>query len=345
MTINYMIYPINFYIFLNYLEPMVKDLKKVSNLLLSTYYFLKSILTEVAQVKGMPVSVSVELTNNCNLKCPQCLSGSGAMTRNRGFMKFELFDKIVGELEPWLFNTNLYFQGESMLHPDFFIFLQRVQNTHTTISTNGHYLTDENAEKLVKSTLNKLIISLDGLDQETYSIYRKEGNFNKVFDGIKRVSEAKKRFRSKIQIEVQVLVNSFNEIQTPEFKKFAKELNILLKMKSMYISDPKEIDHWLPRQSMLSRYKMKNGEYVIKNSMPDRCLRLWFNPVITWDGKVVPCCFDKNAEHILGDLTRNSFREIWNGPEYTLFRKNLFLNRQKIDICRNCTSGLKGVKH
>ncbi len=66
-----------------------------------------------------------------------------------------------------------------------------------------------------------------------------------------------------------------------------------------------------------------NGEYRIKSSLPDRCARLWFNPVITWDGKVLPCCFDKDADHIMGDLNQESFRDIWNGTKYRLFRRIL----------------------
>jgi radical SAM protein with 4Fe4S-binding SPASM domain len=79
--------------------------------------------------------------------------------------------------------------------------------------------------------------------------------------------------------------------------------------------------------------------------MPDNCARLWFNPVVTWDGKVLPCCFDKDAEHIMGDLSQESFREIWNGPRYRVFRKAILKDRSMIEICRNCSSGLKGVKY
>ena len=83
---------------------------------------------------------------------------------------------------------------------------------------------------------------------------------------------------------------------------------------------------------------------MIRSSLPDRCARLWFNPVITWDGKVLPCCFDKDADHIMGDLNQESFRDIWNGAKYRLFRRILLSDRSSIEICRNCTSGLKGVK-
>jgi radical SAM protein with 4Fe4S-binding SPASM domain len=79
--------------------------------------------------------------------------------------------------------------------------------------------------------------------------------------------------------------------------------------------------------------------------MPNRCARLWFNPVITWDGKVIPCCFDKDAKFIMGDLNQDSFREIWNGPRYRVFRKAILKDRSMTEICTNCTSGLSGVKY
>jgi radical SAM protein with 4Fe4S-binding SPASM domain len=67
---------------------------------------------------------------------------------------------------------------------------------------------------------------------------------------------------------------------------------------------------------------------------------MWFNPVITWDGKVIPCCFDKDADHILGNINEDSFRKIWTGQRYTIFRKGILNGRKMTEICRNCTSGL-----
>jgi radical SAM protein with 4Fe4S-binding SPASM domain len=134
-----------------------------------------------------------------------------------------------------------------------------------------------------------------------------------------------------------------NEHQVPEVKELAKRFNTKLRLKSMQVINKEEAAFWLPENSRFRRYSMKNGEYVIKSSLPDRCSRLWFNPVITWDGKVVPCCFDKDAEHVMGDINNETFRQIWGGQKYSVFRKNILSGRKKVEMCRNCTSGLRGV--
>jgi radical SAM protein with 4Fe4S-binding SPASM domain len=324
---------------------MSNRLIKPANAIKSGYSYLKSLYTGNARVSGMPVSVGVELTNICNLHCPECLSGSGQMKRERGFMEIELFKKVMKELAPYLYNVNLYFQGEPMLHPLFFLFLRNSLNTNSVVSTNGHFLSQENSESIVRSGLSKIIISLDGLDQESYESYRINGKVNTVLDGIKNIAGAKKRAGSDLKFEIQFLVNRFNEDQIPLVRKFAKSVQAELSMKSMQVIDMADAGKWLPLNEKFRRYSLIEGEYVSKNPLPDRCPRLWFNPVITWDGKVIPCCFDKNAHHVMGDLNTDSFRDIWDGPRYRIFRKRVLTGRSTIDICRNCTSGLRGVKY
>lgn len=324
---------------------MNQRLIKPANAILAGYSYLKSSFTRDGTAKGMPLSIGVELTNNCNLRCPECASGSGQMKRDRGYMSIELYKKVIKELSPYLYNINLYFQGEPMLHPKLFSFIRSSRNIHTIISTNGHFLSVENSEELVKSGLSKLIISLDGIDQSTYASYRINGDVNTVIDGIRRVSNVKKKHKSSLKIEIQFIVNRNNEHQIPLVRQLAKSVKASLKLKSMQINKKEDIALWLPINERYRRYKEKDGEYVIKNSFPDRCARLWLNPVITWDGKVIPCCFDKDAEYVMGDLNNDSFREIWDGPKYRIFRKSILSGRHMIEICRNCTSGLRGVRY
>jgi radical SAM protein with 4Fe4S-binding SPASM domain len=302
---------------------------------------MKTSITGNPVISGLPVSLGIELTNNCNLKCPECVSGSGAMTRKRGYMQPELFDKIIRETGDYLYNINLFFQGEPMLHPLFFSFLERCRNINTVVSTNGHFLNEENSEKLVRSGLKKLIISLDGMDQGTYSSYRINGDLNTVLDGIRNVTKIHERSKSALKIELQFLVNRLNEKQVEEVRRFAKSVHVGLKLKSMQVYSNDSMDYWLPADEHFRRYKDTGGTFRIKNDLKNRCLRMWFNPVVTWDGKVVPCCFDKDAEHVLGDLNIDTFRDIWNGPKYRVFRKQIFMGRDTIEICRNCTSGLR----
>jgi radical SAM protein with 4Fe4S-binding SPASM domain len=109
----------------------------------------------------------------------------------------------------------------------------------------------------------------------------------------------------------------------------------------MQVINAIEIEEWMPANEKFRRYKKnKNGMFTLKNPLNNNCLRLWMNPVITWDGKVIPCCFDKDADHIMGDLNELSFREIWHGEKFRAFRETVLKKRREIEICCNCTAGL-----
>ena len=322
---------------------MKRILNKEINLLKAGYSFLASSVTRKPLVNGMPVSVSAELTNHCNLHCPECASGADLMNRERGFMDIELYKRVTDELRPYLYYINLYFQGEPMMHPRFFLFPEIAGDAYSVVSTNGHFLSTGNSEKLIASGLKKLIISLDGLDQKTYSKYRKGGDLSKVISGIRNFAVARNKYGSSMKLEIQFLVNRNNEYQIGDAKRFAKEVGARLKLKSMQVINNHDIEKWLPSANRFRRYEKKNNKFIIKSKLPDRCMRLWLNPVITWDGKVLPCCYDKDASFIMGDLNKESFRSIWNSKLYTEFRRQILTGRKRIDICRNCTSGLKRV--
>jgi radical SAM protein with 4Fe4S-binding SPASM domain len=326
-------------------DPMsINRLIKPINAIKTGFSYCLSRINGHSVLSGMPVAAGIEISGHCNLSCPECYSGSGIMSRKRGFMDIELFRKIINDLRSYLYNINLYFQGEPMLHPRFFDFLEISSCLKTTISTNGHFLSEENAEKLARSGLNRIIVSLDGMDSATYSLYRRGGNFENVISGIINVSDAIRNTRSSLKLEIQFLVNRQNEAQITSICRFSKELRAKLRLKSMQIINNKQIDYWMPVNEKYRRYIKKNSHYIVKSAFHNHCLRLWLNPVVTYDGMVVPCCFDKNADHVMGDLNENCFKEIWYGEKYKIFRDSVLNDRKSIEICRNCTSGLYGVR-
>jgi len=317
-------------------NPLIRPLNAVA----AGFSCLNGNILRRTNVHGMPVALGIELTNHCNLKCPECNSGSGLMTRNRGYLSISLFEKIIAEAGPYLYNLNLYFQGESMMHPQFFDLLEKCRSVNTTLSTNGHFLSEENAEKITASPLRKLIVSLDGMDSHTYNYYRVNGDLVTVLSGIKNISESVKRNHSDLKLIIQFLVNRENEKQLNEAKKFAARMGASFQPKSMQVINKDSYEKWLPSTGKFGRYMKMGKGYIIKSRLQNRCARLWFNPVVTWDGKVLPCCFDKNADHVMGDLNQDSLKDIWKGEKFRKFRKALLTGRRKIEICTNCTSGI-----
>ncbi|MBP8960062.1 MAG: SPASM domain-containing protein [Bacteroidales bacterium] len=301
-----------------------------------------SLITKRPLIWGMPATINIEISSKCNLSCPECFKGAGRLNRDEGLMNIQMFEKIISELKSYLFNINLYFQGEPMLHPEFFSFVTIAEGIGITLSTNGHFFSDENIEKLVSSRIRRVIVPVDGMDQYTYEKYRSGGNLNLVLEGIRKLSRARAENKSSLKIEIQCLVNRYNQSQISELRRFARETCSTLKLKSMQIITG-NFDEWLPDYNKYRRYIKEDNNYRLKGKLRSRCLRLWINPVITWDGKVLPCCFDKTAYYCLGNIGNSSFHEIWKGKINKNFRNIFLIERKKIDICKNCTTGLPDI--
>jgi radical SAM protein with 4Fe4S-binding SPASM domain len=296
---------------------------------------------------GFPISISFEPTTSCNLRCPECPSGLRAFTRPTGMLEDSFFKQTIDQLSLELLYLVFYFQGEPYLNPDFLkmVSYASAKGIYTATSTNAHYLTDDNARRTVESGLDRLIISIDGTTQEVYQQYRVGGKLNKVIEGTKNIVGWKKKLNSRTPyIFFQFLVVKPNEHQVDDIKLLAKECGVdEVRFKTAqvydYINDPNKL---IPSTSKFSRYKKdRKGNYRLKNSLSDHCWRLWHATVITWDGLVVPCCFDKDAQHTLGDLKGMPFREVWHNEKYVQFRKQILESRKNIDICSNCSEGTK----
>src|SRR4051812_1816358 len=178
---------------------------------------------------GLPVSISFEPTTSCNLRCPECPSGLRSFSRPTGMLKKDFFSETIDQLSRELMYLVFYFQGEPYLNPDFLDMVQYAasKKIYTATSTNGHYLNDKNAKRTVESGLDRLIISIDGTTQETYSQYRVGGNLDKVLEGAANIIKWKKQLSStKPFVIFQFLVVRHNEHQIEEIKELAKKTGV-----------------------------------------------------------------------------------------------------------------------
>jgi radical SAM protein with 4Fe4S-binding SPASM domain len=258
----------------------------------------------------------------------------------------DFFRSTIDQLYRELFYLVFYFQGEPYLNPDFLNMVRyaAAKKIYTATSTNGHYLTEDNARRTIESGLDRLIISIDGTTQEVYEQYRVGGNLQKVLEGTRRVVAWKKKLKSRTPFVIfQFLVVKPNEHQLEDAKKLAHEMGvdaIWFKTAQVYDfeNDPNEL---IPLNTKYSRYKKTSTGTQFKGNLTNHCWRLWHDPVITWDGLVAPCCFDKDASHRLGDLRNQSFESIWRSESYQSFRNKILQGRKNIDICSNCSEGTR----
>jgi radical SAM protein with 4Fe4S-binding SPASM domain len=311
---------------------------------LSSYYLTRLLRRPVQW--GLPITISIEPTTACNLRCPECPSGLRSFTRPTGNLKADFFRKVIAELRSELMYLIFYFQGEPYINPQFLDMVQHAseQGIYTITSTNGHFLNKENARRTVASGLDRLIISVDGTTQETYENYRKEGKLEVVLQGARNVVDAKRTSGSKTpHIIFQFLVVRPNEHQIPDIYRLAEEIGVdEVKLKTAQVYDYEHGNPLIPLNEKYARYaRQADGTYRVKNQLLNHCWKLWHACVITWDGLVVPCCFDKDAQHQLGDLKQESFQRLWQGEAYQSFRRQLLKGRDQIDICTNCTEGCK----
>ncbi|MBL0314701.1 MAG: SPASM domain-containing protein [Flavobacteriales bacterium] len=320
--------------------------RKIWNMLRTWISFHISRNTKNTIHPAMPVSISIEPTTACNLGCPECPSGLKMFSRETGNIKQDDAKKWLHEMAPFITYINFYFQGEPFIHPGFLdlVKLASSYNIYTSTSTNGHFLHDDLARKTVESGLDRLIISIDGTTQEVYEQYRIHGTLDKVLAGAKNIIRWKKTLKKNTpHVIFQFLVVKPNQHQIDDVRVLARELGVdEVRFKTAQVYDYQNGNVLIPTLEKYSRYrKNADGTYSVKNRLDNHCWRMWSGTVVTWDGKVVPCCFDKDASHQLGDLREQTLAEVWNSKKYRHFRESLFKNRCEIDICANCSEGTK----
>ena len=298
---------------------------------------------------GRPFILMLEPTNLCNLKCPLCPSGNGGLTRPRGTMEFDAFKRIFEAQAKDLVLLMLWNQGEPFINKRLtdMVRLAKAHNVPTITSTNVHYIRSRSdAEDIVSSGLDEIVVSLDGVTPESYVKYRVGGNFDRVLDGIRLLSAAKKTLNADHPvIHLQFIIFKHNETEIEAARNLARELGVdRLSLKTAQVYTDAEADRYLPEDESYSRYRYDKDRLTMNGRITNSCRHLWYSTVVNWDGAVSPCCFDKDVHYGLGNALEDpDFEDIWSGEAYTDFRNAILKDRSAVPICNNCSEGIKGL--
>ncbi|MBI5871700.1 SPASM domain-containing protein [archaeon] len=327
----------------NYLKNLT--VRRMFNyLLVKGSLFLKS-----PYVYGMPLSLFIEPTNICNLKCPLCPTGNGSLKRKKGCMDMGNFRKIIDGFGRHAFSVTLWNYGEPFINKEIIGMIRyaKARGLKVITSANGFgFENDEVLEGIVDSGLDELIVALDGCDEKTHCAYRVNSKFDVLVNGLRRIVELKRiKNRAGPYIEAQFIVMRHNEHQVEQIKNFAEGLGAdELVLKTVNLYDKQELaKRFVPRNLRYSRYKIADGKYVpVLYRKENRCDGLWIGMNIDWDGTVVPCCYDPYEKARLGNIFAEG-RRIWNSGKFAAFRKQILKDKGSIPLCANCPSNVVGM--
>lgn len=286
--------------------------------------------------KKIPLEISIEPTNVCNLRCPTCPTNRN-MNRKKGFMEFSMFKSIIDELKHSKKKSKIFmnFAGEPTLNQDIDKFVQYASdNGHETfISTNVTVLNKDLAIRIIKAGLTNIHLCIDGFTKESHEAYRIGSDFNIVKKNIEDFILAKKDLGKKVPtVTIQTLLTSYSEKEKDKIIEWAKNIGadqINLKSFNVNFGGVKKEDNcedFLPTKKEFRRKTSQLNKTLC--SLSKR------NVVVYWNGEVGLCCIDYNNEIKIGNIKEKGFLNTIFSEKTAQKRKLGF--QKKFDLCKGC---------
>lgn len=293
---------------------------------------------------SMPLHMQFELTNYCNLTCPVCPTGIGSLTRKSQFMSVELFDRAMEQVGPYLLTASLWAWGEPLLHPHLKDILKsaRKHPVATFLSTNGQNLNHNKVlDAISEEPPTHLIVALDGLTDQTNSVFRQGAKLENALDGVKKLAELKKLRNSHFPIlHMRFIVMKHNQHQVEQLEEFARDHQfdfLTVRTLSIIDTDMPDVCHreLIPDETDYRAYHYTSDARVEKNDFI--CMEPFWFPSIFADGTVVSCEQDYNAQLPMGKLSdENDFKSIWYSQHARNVRRKVRDEAERLSFCRNC---------
>jgi MoaA/NifB/PqqE/SkfB family radical SAM enzyme/SAM-dependent methyltransferase len=282
----------------------------------------------------VPTTFAIETSLVCNLKCPECAMGGNLIDRRKGLLAFDQFKVMADKIRPFAKLIYLHLWGEPMLNPEIFSMIRYAAPfARTHISTNALTLNRETAEELVKSGVSEILVSIDGITQETYEIYRVGGSLKQAMDALILLQGINAAYGSKVKLVPQFIVFKHNQHEMQRFNEFCGALGLKPSFKAPYIRNPDSHLRWADDP----RYVRPHFPTVeaLKRAMAE-CSNPKDVFTILLDGSVVACCHDFKRATCFGNIFEHNLLDIWNCPDFRQFRWDILSGKAPqfcIDAC------------
>lgn len=290
---------------------------------------------------GLPVHLTIEPANLCNLKCPVCETGSGILGRKAGMMSLADFEAIIDKVWHHTNSILFYYMGEPFLNNDAYKMIKyaKNKNIYVTTCTNGHFI---NVKEMIASGLDEISFQIGGVTEETHGIYRIGSNLKKILDNIKELAEFKKKSgECSPKIILGFIVMKHNEHEINAFKELAMNLEVdEARVVEPCVRTMEQARQFLPMDKKFWLYDHKEFDRDMlrpRRKTHNRCNWIYFSTVILYNGDIVPCCRDAHGKNTMGNLLTEDLKSIWNNEKYRVFRKKLKKDQAGLGICQLCS--------
>jgi len=292
---------------------------------------------------GNPVSITLEPTNICNLRCPVCETGAGLLGRKSEIMSYEKFVKIVNKVGPGANHLMFYYMGEPFLNKEAYRMIRyaRDMGLYVTTCTNGDLISPE---ALYESGINHISFQIGGLTQETHQVYRQNSDLSRVLKNLRSyvsIIREKGKKLDEHEIELGFIVMKQNENEIEGVLRLGKDLKVRTTLISPCVRTPEQGKEFLPPDEKYWLYDRQSlekcGRLIIKRVLPWRaCPWIYYSITIHVDGNVVPCCRDPQGKYIMGNLLSDPLERVWNGKGFKRFRYQFSRRQDHLPLCALC---------
>ncbi len=301
----------------------------------------------VKKLEEWPMGLTMDTTNRCNAKCKWCPHPQ--MKHDFKEMDWDLFKTIIDDYASVGGTIRLGNFGEPLMDK---LFVQRVKYVrekktiqYIDMNTNLFFLDLSKARELVDLQMN-FHVSLDEVDEKLYEEI-KGIEFKRVIENLFMLAKVNSESRNPVRISVKFkTIQSLDELKSnPIFKKMmilCDEGKLFMDILPISKSDCiNNMGGNFNSSGFLTKY-FNNGkvnrtykDYNLTNPAP--CSAFWRNLVIMPDGQVVQCCVDVRKKIIVGDLNKQTVKDIWLGESFKELRKRAVnRERSRMELCAEC---------